>query len=359
MKTKRYLLTVFFLLLIQLIALTQEINVNPNKQKEKIQNEIITIEGGTESEADDSMRELLSEKFAIISDNTIEEIIATKKIVPIFSSDSTGEKLIFGYNVNYSVPKNFLIDTAKILWVLNIPEFRSHLYQLYNGDTIYIDTWNNVVGKAATKTYTGYFEAFRIRNWPSWKDPEKPLSTATPPGPKNPLGLFCVHYDESSLRYFHGTNKEYLLSTTMRNLSHGCVRNENGNIQKMKEFIIKRVIKSQDLSSWFGSKRSMTFEFARQDRFPVKIIYKTFSVGKDEDGIYIEKYQDIYGYGYRHSKDKYNDDGLITMTTEENVLTEYYLKFGKNIPEDKLRKAISNIISTGKYYEKNYINEEF
>jgi len=125
---------------------------------------------------------------------------------------------------------------------------------------------------------------------------EKESLPATPPGPKNPLGLFVVHYDENSLRYFHGTNKNHLLYTKMRNLSHGCVRNDNDNIQKMKEFIIKRVIKSEDLSGWMDSKRSMTFEFADIDRFPVRIIYKTFMVNKDESGPYIELYQDIYNY---------------------------------------------------------------
>ena len=196
----------------------------------------------------------------------------------------------------------------KILWELNIPEFRSHLFQIDGKDTIYIDTWNNVIGTAKDKTYTGYFEGYRVRNYPSWKDPEKGKEDkpATPPGPNNPLGLFVVHYDENSLRYFHGTNKNNLIYSKMRSLSHGCVRNDNDNIAKMKEFLIKRVIKSKDLSGWIDSKRSMTYDFDKVDRFPVRIIYKTYMIDRDDNGLFVELYKDIYNYSNSHNIDKQN-----------------------------------------------------
>jgi hypothetical protein len=320
----------------------------------------ITIEGGTLNEADASIEELIVEKYPIISGKLIENIKASRTVQKLVS-DTTGGYQTTAVNADYKVPYNFLLDTVKLLWELNIPEFRSHLYQIYNNDTIYIDTWNNVVGMGKdNKTYTGRFEAYRVRNWPSWKDPEKGKEQlpATPPGPKNPLGLFVVHYDENSLRYFHGTNKNYLLSQLPRNLSHGCVRNDNSNIAKMKEFIIKRVIKSADLSGWLDSKRSMTFEFASIDRFPVRIIYKTFNVDKDDSGIFIELYKDIYYYKSRGSIDtKWNDPSLITLTTEDNIVSEYKYKFGNNIPEETLRKIVKDIIDKGGEYEKNYIKD--
>ena len=126
----------------------------------------------------------------------------------------------------------------------------------------------------------------------------------------------------------------------------------------MKEFIIKRVIKSADLSGWMDSKRSMTFEFASIDKFPVRIIYKTFKVDKDDSGIFIELYKDIYYYKSRGSIDtKWNDPSLITLTTEDNIVSEYKYKFGNNLAEETLRKIVKNIIDKGGEYEKNYIKD--
>ena len=130
------------------------------------------------------------------------------------------------------MPKNYLEDTAKIFWKLNIPEFQSRIYQLYKDKQIYIDTWPNVVGTIKDKTYTGNFQAYKVRNWPFYKDPDPAKASLPPtkPGPGNPLGLFVVHYDENSLRYFHGTNNPKVLNNQLRNLSHGCIRNDNDNI---------------------------------------------------------------------------------------------------------------------------------
>lgn len=308
----------------------------------------LKIETSDPSSADEMVTDILEDKFAIISNDWVKKITNTRSSI---NTDTTNGITY----ISYYVPKNFLVDTAKILWELNIPEFKSRLYQLYLGDTIYIDTWNNVVGKSATKTYAGYFEAFRIRNWPSWKDPEHQEKPASPPGPNNPLGLFVVHYDEQSLRYFHGTNKNSLVYSSMRNLSHGCVRNDNANIQKMKEFIIKRIIKAEDLSNWLNSKRSMTYDLKKSDRFPVKIIYRTFTVFADDIGTFIELYSDIYGYN------KYNDknavDDCVMLTTKENIKFEYRRVIKNGIPDDKLDKIIDYVLTNCSKYERYYFKD--
>jgi hypothetical protein len=217
-----------------------------------------TIEAGSLTDADAALQDYLLDRFAILSDKWLADITATQKTEQI--NDSTKPDVL--YKVTYQIPSSFLVDTAKILWELNIPQFESHIFQLHGQDTIYIDTWPNVVGTISDKTYTGNYNAFRISNWPSWKDPDpaKKDVEATPPGPGNPLGLFVVHYDERSLRYFHGTNKPGVLKKKMRYESHGCVRNDNDNIKKMKEFILKRVVKSKDLTGWVKSKKSMTYD---------------------------------------------------------------------------------------------------
>ncbi len=320
--------------------------------------ETLMVETSSITEADFSIKEHLQDHFPIISDEWLGKITSTATPVSKASEGDTLESSNEIYKITYLVPKSFLIDTMKILWELNIPEFRSYIYQLHNEDTIFIDMWNNVVGKASDKTYTGNFSAYRIRNWPSWKDPDKPEKPVVPPGPNNPLGLFVVHFDKNSLRYFHGTNKEYLLQSKMRNLSHGCIRNENDNIQKMKEFIIKRVIKSDDLNYWLTSKKSMTYDLKPQDQFPVRIIYRTFTVFRDDYGPYIELYKDIYGYNKTSYYGKSNEESLIILTNKENILKEYKIKIRDNkIPEERLEKIVDYVIRNATEYERYYFRD--
>ena len=331
---------------------------DPNKKS--IATQKIVFEGASIDDAYQSMRNYIKENFPLITNKTIDVILEKKSIEPYYTDENSPENKKLFYKVTFDVPVNYLIDTVKLLWVLNIPEFRSYLYQLYSKDTIYIDTWNNVVGTNKDKTYTGNFEAYKIRNWPSWKDPEKGKENvpATPPGPKNPLGLFVVHFDENSLRYFHGTNKEYLLDDKFRSLSHGCVRNLNENIQKMKEFIIKKVVKTKDLTFWLDSKKSMEYNFDESERFPVKILYKTYKVDKDETGEYVELYRDIYGYRSRNfASDKFNEADLVFTTSRENLLKEYRESLKGKISDEEILPVFDYIIKHGQEYEKYYIKD--
>lgn len=308
------------------------------------------------SDVDKEVENYLRGLYPIISDKEIQQVESTKWINKFLMNDSLG---IVEFYANFYVPKYYLEEHPKILWELNIPAFESHIYQLYNGDTVLIDTWPNVVGKPSTKTYTGHYVAFRLRNWPYWKDPEAGDSVRpTPPGPDNPLGLFVVHYDENSLRYFHGTNKNYLLKNEYRALSHGCVRNLNENIAKMKQFIIKKVVVSQDLSYWLGSKQSMMFEMNDEDKFPVRILYKTFDIRHDDLGDYIIFYKDVYDYSRGAKLSKFDEPDLITFTTKENILAEFKLRHSAlNIPDEKIIPIINNLLDHHEYYQKYYLDE--
>ena len=328
-----------------------------------LKNERLYFETEYPDQSEITIREHMRDLFPIISEKDLQKISDSKVITPLINQNQDSvynEGNSSKYKVSFEVPENFLTDTAKILWVLNIPEFNSRIYQLYKGKEIYIDTWPNVVGTIKDKTYTGNFMAYRIRNWPFYKDPDPAKASLPPekPGPGNPLGLFVVHYDENSLRYFHGTNKPKLLGNTLRNLSHGCVRNDNDNINKMKEFIIKRVVKSSDLSNWLGSKKTLIYDFEEQDKFPVQIIYKTYDVNTDEAGNYIILFKDIYKYeSGAVINTELNDEGLITLTSKENIIAEYRKKFGNEIPDEALNLMIDYVLTNGKEYEKYYIED--
>jgi hypothetical protein len=308
----------------------------------------------TDSQIEDYLRDV----FPIITDDEISAIRGSKEITKKLVNDTLG---IVEFTLNFKVPEHYLDPHPKILWELNIPEFSSRIFQIYKNDTILIDTWPNVVGKPSTKTFTGYYQAFRLRNWPSWKDPESdPLEPATPPGPGNPLGLFCVHYDENSLRYFHGTNKNYLLKNEYRALSHGCVRNDNGNIARMKKFICEKVVVSKDLSWWVSSRKSMTFDFGEEDKFPVRIIYKTFDISSDSYGDYIIFYKDVYNYSDGSGWSKFDAPELMTFSTSNEILAEYKAEHKPNqfsISDERLIPIIDKLIANHEDYQKYYFED--
>lgn len=330
-------------------------------QGQVIRTEKLFFEIENPDAGDDVIREHLLDIFPIISEKEIYNIIQTKYVAENKQtfSDSLSDTGVM-YRVSFEVPENYLTDTAKILWKLNIPEFQSKIYQLYDNKQIYIDTWPNVVGTIKDKTYTGNFQAYKIRNWPFYKDPDPAKASLPPvkPGPGNPLGLFVVHYDENSLRYFHGTNNPKVLNNQLRNLSHGCVRNDNDNIDKMKRFIVKRVVKSKDLTGWIGSKKSMVYEFEETDKFPVQIVYKTFEVDNDIRGKYIMLFKDVYNYKNVNSiNEKYNDTSLITLTTKENIISDYRKYFGSDIKNEPLSMMVEYVINNGNEYEKYYFED--
>ena len=330
------------------------LNPADTSSKSGLQKVVFRIDnaGDVDRQVEDYLRNL----YPIISDKAIEQIESSKWINKFLMNDSLG---IVEFYANFYVPKYYLEPHPKILWELNIAAFESHIYQIFNGDTVLIDTWPNVLGKPSTKTYTGHYEAFRLRNWPFWKDPESSDSVRpTPPGPANPLGLFVVHYDENSLRYFHGTNKNYLLKNEYRALSHGCVRNLNENIARMKEFIIKKVVVSEDLYSWLGSKKTMTFEMKDEDKFPVRIIYKTFDIRRDDFGDYIIFYKDVYDYSRGAKLSEYDDPNLITFASLDNILAEFKLRHSAlQIPDEKIIPIINNLLSNHEYYQKYYFDD--
>lgn len=335
-------------------------NNTVNKTTDNIGYVKVTLPFEDVENIDGQIEDYLLDMWPIMSDQEIAAIQGSKDISKKLVNDTLGH---VEFSLTINIPAHYLDPAPTMLWELNIPEFTSRIYQIYNNDTILITVWPNVVGAPGTKTYTGFYNIFKLRNWPTWKDPDSdPLEPGTPPGPGNPLGLFAAHYDENSLRYFHGTNKNYLLKNEYRALSHGCVRNDNGNIDKMKKFIVKRMVTSQDLSWWANSKKSMIYNFTEEEKekFPVRIKYKTFDIGSDANGDYITFFKDVYGYARGNKWSKFDREELMIFSTVENITAEYKAKHKPNqfqLSDDKLIPIIESLISDHKDYEKYYFTD--
>lgn len=363
--TKKYIY--FSLLLYSLIAFLIFSNLgadypsqsNPNSEvKDGISKNIqkISIKIDSPDRADLYIGNYLRNLDPLISDTAVERIISEKNIKKILVNDTLG---IIEFDAVMQVPKYYLDPSPNILWVLNIPELKTHFYQIYNGDTILIDSWDCSPGDPKTKTYTGRFSAWKIRNWPSWKDPDSD-SPPVPPGLKNPLGLFTIHFDMHSTRQFHGTNIDNPQIGSYGCVSHGCIRNNSENITKLKEFIIEKVIKSEDLTYWLESKKSMDYVLKEQDKLPFIIIYKTFAIGKDENGNYITFFKDFYGYDSSLYNVNTDDSSLITASSFKNILNELRWKCPSvNVPDEKLKLILEKLIAEHENYEKYYFKEIF
>ncbi|MBN8571812.1 MAG: hypothetical protein J0M18_19490, partial [Ignavibacteria bacterium] len=57
------------------------------------------------------------------------------------------------------------------------------------------------------------------------------------------------------------------------------------------------------------------------------------------------------------SKDTWNDPLLMTFTTKENILNEYYREYGWNIPKEKLDEIVEYLLKNGKQYERYYFED--
>jgi hypothetical protein len=102
----------------------------------------------------------------------------------------------------------------------------------------------------------------------------------------------------------------------------------------------------------------MTYEFDEIDKFPVRIIYKTYELNQDDYGHYISFFKDIYKYeGKDLSKDTWNDASLMTFSTKENILNEYNKKYGWNFTKEKLEEIIDYLLQHGEQYHRYYFED--
>lgn len=120
--------------------------------------------------------------------------------------------------------------------IISLPEH--HLYVVDNDEVV--ADYPVGVGKASTPTPAGEYRITEIVAKPAWhvpasimKERHAPKSSVVPPGPKNPLGVYFMRLNGSSLG-IHGTTQPKLLPAAV---SHGCVRMRNEDVTEVVSMV--------------------------------------------------------------------------------------------------------------------------
>jgi L,D-transpeptidase ErfK/SrfK len=119
--------------------------------------------------------------------------------------------------------------------VINLPELR--LYYFQNG--AYQRRYALAVGKPSWPTPTGTYKIYEKRKNPVWNVPPsiqeemegtgQEVVAKVPPGPKNPLGKFCLGTTAPGVA-IHATNRPWTVGYFV---SHGCLRMLPNEIEQL------------------------------------------------------------------------------------------------------------------------------
>ena len=112
--------------------------------------------------------------------------------------------------------------------VVDLSDRRSYVYR----DERLIASYPVAIGKEGWQTPTGSFKVLQMRKNPVWRHPL--TGEVVRRGVNNPLGSRWIGFwsDGRSQIGFHGTNDKQLVGQAV---SHGCLRMENQDIEKIYE----------------------------------------------------------------------------------------------------------------------------
>ncbi len=214
------------------------------------------------------------------------------------------------------VGKRLLIPTSWVIpntrfhgIVINIPEMRLYLYLKHIN---MVTSFPIGIGDYGFATPVGIFTVTGKRANPSWRIPkslqEEYEIKIMPPGPKNPLGAYCLNLSPGTYR-IHGTHQPWGIG---RLVSHGCIRLYPEDIS-----ILYRLVP-------IGTK--------------VEIIYEPVKIGFKKGKVYIEVHPDIYGKIqdlFLYAKDKIKQLDLLDKVDINKIKLAVNAKNG--IPLDITR----------------------
>ena len=106
----------------------------------------------------------------------------------------------------------------------------------------------------------------------------------------------------------------------------------------------------------------MIYNFTEEEKqkFPVRIIYKTYHIGSDPEGDYIIFFKDVYGYARGNKWSSFDKEELMTFSTVENIKADYKAIHKPNqfqLSDENLIPIIETLISTRKDYQKYYFDD--
>ena len=137
--------------------------------------------------------------------------------------------------------------------------------------------------------YDGKRAEHSAEQWQVLASSHFPYHLVQRPGPKNALGRYKFHFDNSFSVYLHGTSEPSLFKKANRALSSGCIRVEK--VEELARWFKSHLVNDQRLWDKLSSDITQSQWFSLSDKLPIFIVYWT--VWLDDAGE-VQYRNDIY-----------------------------------------------------------------
>lgn len=137
--------------------------------------------------------------------------------------------------------------------------------------------------------YDGKRAEHSAEQWQALASSHFPYQLVQRPGPKNALGRYKFHFDNSFSVYLHGTSEPSLFKKANRALSSGCIRVEK--VEELARWFKSHLVNDQRLWDKLSSDITQSQWFSLSDKLPIFIVYWT--VWLDDAGE-VQYRNDIY-----------------------------------------------------------------
>lgn len=121
--------------------------------------------------------------------------------------------------------------------------------------------------------YSGQLIFHTPEEWQELASSRFPYQLVQRPGPKNALGKYKFHFDNSFSVYLHGTSEPALFKRENRALSSGCIRIEKVN--ELAQWFKRNLVKDKGLWDRLAPNVTDPQWFALSEKLPVHLVYWT------------------------------------------------------------------------------------
>ncbi|MFC1517729.1 L,D-transpeptidase [Candidatus Margulisiibacteriota bacterium] len=267
-----------------------------------------------------SIREAIMYATAILDENVLDSLVDQFNAIAKANDwhDFSAGKY---YTVIFKIPRRILLKPKSYKLVINIPDYRVQLYQIYQRKIYLLRTYSCIIGHPLFQTPTGRTQASILYWNPVWIPPKSEWAEKyekLEAGGINPLGKAGM--DFFRVYMIHGT--EYPLRQA---ISHGCVRLNNENISELIWYL-------QNQYGYSCSLKQMTkqMQYCEEKKtflwrsLPIELVYEPLSI-KDDKFIIL--------------KDIYDKEPAYSEKKAFQLLSEHIKP--KNIDTAKLNKVLT------------------